>query len=56
MLMTVLISDASRSSQELSPQMKNPDMVNELLYADDTLVIAFIRRRENSTLHDVRAS
>ena len=40
MLMTVLISDASRSLQELLPQVKNPDMVNELLYGDDTLVIA----------------
>ena len=26
--------------QELSSEIKNPDMVNELLYADDTLVIA----------------
>ena len=40
MLMTVLISDVPRNLQEWSPEIKNPDMVNELLYADDTLVIA----------------
>ena len=33
-------SDALKGLQELLPQIKHPDMINELLYADDTLVIS----------------